>query len=79
MTRLIKILDALSQLVNVTLCPHINDTSANESLSGRAYRKDWWIMHPINWFFFWQDNHCQRAYLKDADRAMDYLRKVNAR
>ena len=39
--RLIKIGDALSQLANVTLLPRHRETTANESISGRAHRLGW--------------------------------------
>lgn len=38
--RLIKIGDALSQLANVTLLPRHRETTANESISGRAHEAD---------------------------------------
>lgn len=77
--RLVKIGDAASQLVQVSICPRVEDTTANESLSGRAYREGWWIRHPINWVFFWQENHCRRAYYRDGDRAAEYLEKMASR
>ena len=39
--RIIKIGDALSQLVNVALLPTHRSTTANESISGRAHRMGW--------------------------------------
>lgn len=71
--RLVKILDALSQLAQVAVCPRIKDTTANESVSGRSYREGWWVRHPINWVFFWQKDHCKMSYLKDYERAKEYL------
>jgi hypothetical protein len=68
-SRIWKILDALSQLANVTLIPNHKDTTANESVSGRAYRKGWGIRHFINLLFFWQENHCEAAYFNDLARA----------
>lgn len=41
----------------------------NETLSSRAYRMDqkdqpvWgWTRAFIDWLFYWEENHCQRAY-----------------
>lgn len=36
-----KIGDALSQLLNVALLPRHKETTANESISGRAHRCGW--------------------------------------
>lgn len=68
-SRLVKIGDALSQLLNVALFPKHKDTDANESVSGRAYRKGWGIRHVINLLFFWQEDHCRSAYFNDLERA----------
>lgn len=70
--RTVKILDAVSQLGNVAnpFWDH-TDTTANESISGRAHRSGWWIERPINAFFrvFGQRDHCRVAHYKDIDRA----------
>lgn len=70
--RSVKILDAVSQLGNVAnpFWDH-TDTTANESISGRAHRCGWWIERPINAFFrvFGQRDHCRAAHCKDIDRA----------
>ena len=69
--RIGKIGDALSQLVNVALLPRHRETTANESVSGRAYREGWRAARWIDAVFFWQRNpgHCERAYLADVARA----------
>jgi len=76
MSRLAAVGDALSQLLNVLILPHLSDTTANESISGRAHRKGWkkttWF---INNLFFWQDNHCKAAFDKDLQRATDLVEK----
>lgn len=69
MSRLVKIGDALSQLLNVALFPKHKETDANESVSGRAYRKQWKLRHLINKLFFWQEDHCRDAYFNDLERA----------
>lgn len=72
--------DALSQLVNVAFLGFWGEVSANESISGRAYRisggfkKPWyhpWTLayHGINAIFFWQTNHCKEAFVNDYYRA----------
>lgn len=54
---------AVDQLFNTLLAGY-----ADETLSARAYRgsnkKKRWnvIMRAINMVFFWQPNHCYRAY-----------------
>ena len=72
--RIIKIGDAVSQLLNVTFLPRHQMTTANESLSGRAHRERWRIECWIDALFFWQRNprHCERAYLSDVERAIAF-------
>lgn len=69
--RLIKIGDALSQLLNVTLLPRHRETTANESISGRAHRMGWRRTERfINWLFrWWEPEHCRKAHEKDVMRA----------
>lgn len=68
----VRVGDALSQLVNVTL---LFGKNANESISGRAYRqrneyRRWYLAYKIiNALFFFQDNHCRESYLNDLLRA----------
>jgi len=70
MSRLVKIGDALSQLANVALMPRHAETTANESISGRAHRQNWRkLRRVINALFFWQDDHCKAAYDADLERA----------
>ena len=66
----IQVLIALDQFVNTLFCGY-----ADETLSSRAYRhaeikKDRrWPMVIINALFFWQDEHCKRAYESEIERA----------
>lgn len=70
--RIVKILDAVSQLGNVAnpLWDH-TDTTANESISGRAYRSGWWIERPIDavFRFLGYPDHCRASHTKDVERA----------
>lgn len=66
--RLIKIGDALSQLVNVAVLPRHEETSANESISGRSHRKGWNRMVRFIDFLL-GEGHCERAFLNDIERA----------
>lgn len=73
---LIRIGDAVSQLLNVTF---LFGQNANESISGRSYRLReqwfWWYMHLlINCLFFWQGNHCKAAYDADITKAHELIR-----
>ena len=72
--RIVKIGDALSQLVNVAALPRHRETTANESVSGRAYREGWRVARWIDALFFWQrePGHCERAYLADVERAIAF-------
>ncbi len=75
MNRFYKIADALSQLANVALLPRVHQTTANESISGRAHRMGWkrtekvinWILSPL------ERNHCRLAYEADIERAKQLL------
>lgn len=63
--------DALSQFLNVLLY----NGDANESISGRSYREGW-ALHErvINWLFFFDPNHCEQAFLRDAKRAEEIVK-----
>lgn len=69
--RYVKIGDALSQLVNVALLSRHKETTANESISGRAHRCGWTMAESVidALFFFWEKDHCLRAHLLDIQRA----------
>ena len=66
----IRVGDATSQLVNVAV---LLSDNPNESISGRSHRlkanhKAWdWINAGIDWVL--DEGHCERAYLKDVERA----------
>jgi hypothetical protein len=74
----VRVGDALSQLVNVTL---LFGDSANESISGRAYRQRneyqrWCFAYKmINALFFFQDDHCRESYEADVLRAIRLLER----
>lgn len=53
--------------------PRHQDTTANESVSGRAYRENWKLRKAINTLFFWQEDHCKMAYENDVQRARDLI------
>ena len=80
-SRLIMIGDALSQLANVTLLPKSSDTTANESISGRAYRKGWVRTEKIINFIFspFEKNHCRLSYEADIQRAIDLLERAGGK
>jgi hypothetical protein len=69
--RLIKIGDALSQLFNVTFLPRHRETTANESISGRAHRMGYKRLASIidSIFSPWESDHCRKAHEKDVERA----------
>jgi hypothetical protein len=69
MARLIRMGDALSQLLNVMLF----NGHPNESISGRAYRtaSGWYkVIDLLLWF---DRDHCQTAYLNDVRYAAQLL------
>jgi hypothetical protein len=73
--RLIKIGDAFSQLFNVTFLPRHRETTANESISGRAHRLGWRrTERVIDWLFhWWEPDHCRRAHEADLRRARQLI------
>ena len=75
--RLIKIGDALSQLINVALLPRHHETTANESISGRSYRCGWKrAQRVIDWLFSpFEKDHCRASYDADLRRAQDLLNR----
>ena len=79
--RLIKIGDAFSQLLNVTFLPNHDDTTANESISGRAHRRGWVRTERfIDWLFSpFEKDHCRLAYEADVRRAIKLLEAERGR
>ena len=79
--RLIMIGDAISQLCNVAFFPNIDNTTANESISGRSYRCGWkktqWVIDTI--FSPFEKNHCRVAYENDIARAVELLESAQKR
>ena len=66
---------AADQLVNVLVTPFHRGAFADETLSSRCYRahqagKLWGrlLMPPIDALFFWQERHCERAYIAERER-----------
>jgi hypothetical protein len=73
-TRLHMIFSALSALGNVCTVGDIGTTSPNETISARAHRlalpHEWWI----NLLFFWERDHCRKAYMSDVVYASELTR-----
>jgi hypothetical protein len=66
----IQTLIAFDQLINALLSGF-----ADETLSSRAHRMSvkrhrywWWVSAFIDALFFWQQNHCMRAYENEKRR-----------
>jgi hypothetical protein len=65
-SRLWKVADAISQLLNVLLLPLHRETTANESISGRSYRCGWKRAERVINLLFWFDpDHCRQAHFRD--------------
>jgi hypothetical protein len=76
-----KILDALSQLGNVSnpFWDHTQTTS-NESISGRSYRMGWGLARWIDWLFtFIEDEHTRKSYESDVERARSVIAEHEGR
>lgn len=73
--RIIKIGDALSQLINVALLPGHRQTTANESVSGRAHRMGWRRIERVIDAVFspFERDHCRKAHEVDVARSMKLL------
>jgi len=73
--RIIKIGDALSQLINVALLPGHRQTTANESISGRAHRMGWRRIERVIDAVFspLERDHCRKAHEADVARSMKRL------
>ena len=79
--RLVKIGDALSQLLNVTFLPRHRETNANESISGRAHRQGWLrvervidlVSSPI------EPDHCKKSHESDINRAIRLLESLGSK
>lgn len=66
---------AVDQVWNVMKAPFHKGQWADETLSACAYRahrdgKLWgrFWMPPIDVLFFWQERHCERAYIAERER-----------
>jgi len=77
----IKIGDALSQLVNVALLPGHRQTTANESISGRAHRMGWRRVERVIDLVFspLEREHCKKAHESDIDRAIRLLESLGGK
>jgi hypothetical protein len=73
--RILSSLDALSQLANVTFFPRVEDTSANESVSGRSYREGvrWRVLTIDTPFLLYEKEHCRKSFEKDYIRALKFI------
>lgn len=72
-TRLVKALDALSQLLNVI----IFNGDENYSISADSYRYNRKYMMLFANLLFLNENHCKEAYLNDVDKARHLLLEVD--
>jgi len=74
-SRIMKIGDALSQLINVMFLPNHRYTTPNESISGRAWRRQKKTAIKIIDFIFSkiEKDHCKLSYEADIKRAKEYL------
>lgn len=70
LNRLDHLLNILTQCGNVLLL----GGHSNESISGRCYREGWTTaMKVIDAIFFWQPQHCEKAYLRDLEWAQQIV------
>ena len=73
--RYIKIGDAISQLLNVSLLSRHKYTNANESISGRCHRCGWKRAEKVinTLFYVFEKDHCRKAYIADISRAKQLI------
>lgn len=74
-TRLEQFLIAIDQLLNTVIgLFHARGAWADETISARAWREGrnsgkWLVLRRvIDTLFFWQEQHCWKAYLREHDR-----------
>jgi len=65
---LINLLIGIDQLANVVFAGR-----PDETISSRAHRlrhRPFWALarRGINWLFFWQEDHCQKAWMREMQR-----------
>jgi len=79
---LVRVGDAVSQLLNVTI---LIGKNPNESISGRSWRlrtKPGWkqLRIAIDWMFsWWASDHCRGAYYADLTRARMLLAEADVK
>lgn len=79
---LVRVGDAVSQLLNVTV---LMGNNPNESISGRSWRlraEPGWkqLRIVIDWMFsWWEKDHCRGAYYADLTRAQMLLSQANVK
>lgn len=94
-TRLVKALDALSQLLQVALLRRHEDSDAHESISGRCFWESEYGPNAGHWSWvwprrvidaiFWMDRdvwgrgHCELADIRDYHRACHKVRTYEGR
>ena len=73
--RYIKICDAISQLLNVSLLSRHKYTNANESISGRCHRCGWKRAEKVinALFYVFEKDHCRKSYIADISRAKQLI------
>ena len=73
--RYIKVGDAISQLLNVSLLSRHKYTNANESISGRCHRCVWKRAEKVinALFYVFEKDHCRKAYIADINRAKQLI------
>ena len=73
--RYIKVGDAISQLLNVSLLSRHKYTNANESISGRCHRCGWKRAEKVinALFYVFEKDHCRKAYIADINRAKQLI------
>ena len=73
--RYIKVGDAISQLINVSLLSRHKYTNANESISGRCHRCGWKRSEKVinALFYVFEKDHCRKAYIADISRAKQLI------
>jgi hypothetical protein len=73
--RIISSFDALSQWINVTFFPRVQDTTPNESVSGRSYREG--VRNRVLMidtpFLIYEKEHCRKSFEKDYVRALEFV------
>ena len=75
-----QVLVAIDQLINTIFGGYADETVSSRSHRAYISGKRKWTRNLINFLFFWQDDHCKKAYESEIYRQQypEEYRKINS-